>query len=572
MSPTREPSVPLSSSRRHFVRRLAAAGLAAPVLVAQNAASASPSPAPGGLLPGWFDVRSFGAKGDGVTKDTRAIQAAIDACSRAGGGRVFFPVGRFLTGSLTLKDNVTLHLSPTAVILGSPDKSDYRPHPFPALDLDVGGYEIWALIYADGASNIGIEGNGTIDGNGKPFPFRRPEGDRTVSSGVRPRAIFLKNCRRVVLRDALVLNSAIWSVHLALCDTVLIDGLEVVAELHVNQDGIVLDSSRNVRLSRCRIRTVDDCIVFKTSFPQPCESVTVSDCVLTSDCSGIKFGTQSLGDFRGFAITNCVIDRCLIGGLKFESMDGGTLEDVTVSNIVQVGGTAPLFFRIGARGQDFGFKDVKRPRPIGVLRNVRVDGVRATLTPQVEWTRAFGAPWNARRGWTMILAGLPGHPIEDISLSNIEVTFPGTGTAEEAAHTEVPENADRYPENTMFGVLPAYGFYLRHARGVTLDNIRLDLSADDARPSLLADDVADLQITRLRAAVRGSRHALRLTRTPRAVIRDSRPLQAVDSFVHLADSPDLALVNNDLRAARAPATGAEASVRTVQSVGNLRSF
>jgi polygalacturonase len=557
-------------TRRHFVRAFSlagpGAGLALGATLPGRVLASSSDSAPAGH---WFNVRDHGAKGDGTTKDTAAIQAAIDACARGGGGVVLLPAGRFLSGTIVLKDNVTLHLSPSAVLVGSTDRGDYPPKPFPSLDLDLGGYEVWALVYAEGARNIGIEGLGMIDGNGKEFPPKKPNPPE-ISTGARPRAVFFKNCRRVFLRDFFVLNSACWSVHLTLCENAVLEHLEILSQHYVHQDGIVIDSCRRVRVSGCSLDNTDDCIVLKSGFPTPCEAVTITNCIVTSTSGGIKLGTQSLGGFRDIAISNCVCHHCRNGGLKFQMVDGGILEDVAVSNISMHEVSAPLFFRLGNRGQDFGYKEVERPRPVGKLRNVIVTGVRATLTTRENWPRPDGSPFNPHRGNAMILAGLAGHPVENVTLSDIDVCMAGGGTAAEAARATVPEEEKTYPENTRFGVVPAYGFYLRHVRGVTLRGIRLDLARPDQRPALLADDAEDLEISDFKAAIGAERFA-RVIRSRGVTIRDSRPLQRVDTFVSVEGegTTGVALVGNDLRLARTAHRKMNGFAGVVAEVGNL---
>jgi len=562
-----------ASSRREFVHTLtrqAGAGLALAALA--PAVSAAPVESAPATSPGFFNIRDFGAKGDGSTKTTESIQAAIDACTRTGGGVVYFPPGRYLSGTITLKDNVTLHFAPSATLLGSGSSADYPAKPFPARDLDIGGFEVWALIHADGATNIGIEGSGTIDGNGRSFPPLPKVPGLNTASGPRPRGIFLRNCRRVILRDVAILQPGCWALHLALCDGAVLENLQFFSNYHYNQDGIVLDSSRNVTVTNCRVDSLDDCIVFKASFPQPCEAITVTGCILTSDCTAIKFGTQSLGGFRAIAISNCAIYKCQLGGIKFETMDGGTLEDVTVSNLTMTGVTAPLFFRIGNRGQDYGFKDVERPRPIGILRNVLVTGIRATLTTQTNQIGPHGRFMTPQQGGTMIIAGLPGHPIENITLSDIHVTFPGGGSAADAARRDIPEDAALYPENDMFGVLPSYGFYVRHARGLTMRNVRLDLATPDARPALIADDTTDLELNGVTAAITGAAQFARLIQTRETVISHCRPLGPVDTFVSVEgdQSAGIDLLVNDLHLAAHPVTTtAGALPKAVRQSGNL---
>lgn len=556
-----------SPDRRSFVRHLAASATgAAAVLAASPCRSLAQQANAGAPVPGVYNVRDYGARGDGMTKDTTAVQAAIDACVQAGGGLVYFPTGRFLSGTITLKNHVTLHLSAGAVLLGSSDPGDYAARPFPARDLDVGGFEVWALVYAEGAQNIGIEGPGTIDANGGPFPPAKHSPD--VAGSVRPRAVFLKNCRRVQFKDATVRESAMWSVHLALCERVFIQGISVFSSLFVNQDGIVLDSCRDASVSDCFVNTYDDAIVIKASFPEPCVNITITNCVLTSRCAAIKFGTQSLGGFRNVSISNCAFYDCGLGGVKFLTVDGGDLEDVTVSNISMTNVSAPIFFRLGNRGQDFGFREVARPRPVARLRNVIVSGIRATVSRLEFWPHRKEP---LRTGATMGIAGLLGHPVEGVVLENIHVTYPGGGTLEEARRTDIPERENAYPENTTFGVLPAYGFYLRHARGITLSHVHLELEKPDLRPALICDDVEDLELSNFRAAVFGDEPVIRLHQTRKALIHGSRPLRDAATFLSVegAQSTAVALLSNDFRYVQEVTVKGDGFTGDVVMQGNL---
>jgi hypothetical protein len=557
----------ITNTRRDFVRTLTTVSGAGLALAALSPARAFAQSAPEGTaLSGVFNVRDFGATGDGSTKDTLALQAAIDACTQAGGGYVYFPAGRFLSGTLILKNNVTLCLSPSAVLLGSTEVRDYIAKPFPARDLDVGGYEVWALVYAEDARNIGIEGSGMIDGNGSPFPPAKHAPD--VAGSMRPRTVFLKNCRQVRLRDITIQESAMWSVHLALCEKIFIEGISVTSSLFVNQDGIVLDSCRDAFVSDCFVNTFDDAIVIKTSFPQPCANLTITNCVLTSRCAAIKFGTQSLGAFRNVSISNCAFYDCGLGGVKFLTVDGGDIEDIVVANITMTNVSAPIFFRIGNRGHDYGFKDVARPRPVARLRNVMVSGIRATVSAVEQWPKRVE---KMRRGATMGIAGLIGHPVENVVLENIQVTYPGGGTLEEARRANIPEREKDYPENTTFGVLPAYGLYLRHVRGVSLRDVHLDLANEDLRSALICDDVEDLDLSGFRAPVFGSEPLIQLHRTRDAVLRNCRPHGAVETFARIGDGEckDIALLSNDLRRVRNVVAKGEGVSAGVAMEGNL---
>lgn len=484
----------------HPRRRFLGGALSAVALAALVGADGAP---PDGA-PDVVDVRRFGATGDGVTQDTAAIQAAVDAAFANGGGTVFFPTGRFLSGTITVRSRVTLHLSSGAVLLGSTSIADYPAQQFPARDLDVGGYQIWALLYAEGAERIAIDGDGTIDGRGAAFPrveVRNPD----VASRPRPRMIFFKNCRDVSLRDVTLRESGMWTVHLALCDAVRIRGLRVTSTVELNQDGIVLDSCRDATVSNCQVSTRDDAIVLKSSFPRACSDIAISNCVVQSWCAGMKLGTQSLGGFRNVTIADCVLHDCRLGGLKFQTVDGGDLEHVTVRNVTMQDVAAPLSFRRGHRGFDFGFREVRRPRPVGALRDVRISRVRAVLTARAPVLPA-GSPAPAadaagRDGDTMSIAGLPGFPVEDVTLEDLEITVPGGGTDGEARRSDIPELEAAYPEHTMFGVLPAAGLWMRHAARIALRDVRVDVAAPDARPAVVWEDVAGLELTDLR--VRG---------------------------------------------------------------------
>ncbi len=503
-------------------------------------------------VPGLFLVTDYNTHGDGKTLDTRPIQAAIDACTQSGGGIVFFPPGRYLSGTLVLKDNVVLHLSAGATLLGSQNTADYPAKPFPALDLDTGGFQVWALIYAENARNAGIEGKGVIDGNGKPFvpnKPRNPDGSRSypaTATSIRPRLLFLKGCHNLTLRDVTLRDGGMWMAHLALCEKAFIDGVSLYSNFFVNQDGIVIDSCREVFVRDCYLDTEDDCIVLKASYPRRCENVVVSNCICRSRVAAIKFGTQSLGGFRNISISNCSFYNCQLGGLKFFTVDGGDLEDVTVSNIVMHDVSAPLFFRRGNRGFDFGFQEVTKPRPVARVRNIQISEIRATVTLDPS-LRTRKDPLLA--GATMGIAGLPGYPVEDIFLDNINVTFPGGGTLPDAQRTNVPERETAYPENTMFGVLPCYGMYLRHAKGIVIRNLRLELAAPDYRPAIVAEDVDGLEIIGLRATVSGKEPLIRLRDTRAALVEGCRATAPVTALVAVQKSleNEVVLIANDPR-------------------------
>lgn len=496
----------------------------------------------------YHDVRKHGAVGDGRHLDTEAIQAAIDAAAAAGGGVVDLPAGTYLSGALTLKDHVTLHLQPGAVLLGSRNLEDYAAHR--------------GLIHAEEARDIAITGRGLLDGQGgalaATFATRQEEKEVLTAARARGKLIDLVRCRGVRVEGVSLRNSPSWMQHYFECDDVVIDGITVHNHCNLYNDGIDIDNCRDVRISNCRISSGDDAIVLKSRSERTCENVTITNCIVSSHSNGIKLGTESHGGFRNIAVSNCVIEpvddaepqrngaRQGLGGITLATVDGAVLEQVTLSNITVQGTIAPIFLRLGNRGRKLR-PDMPTP-PIGQLRNVTIRGVVATGASSVGCA----------------IAGLPGHPVENVTLSDISIEFgaatrfvnykqmePGGTLAD--AQREIPENADAYPECVMFGKLPAYGLYARHVEGLTLSNVRVTWTDRDQRPALFCDDVRDLAVDALRA--RSAADA-----APAIVLRDTRIalisgcIAAPDTGTFLGlqgDTTGVSLIGNELsRAAR----------------------
>lgn len=408
-------------------------------------------------------VRDFGAVGDGVRLDTAAIQRAIDACAAAGGGTLHFPAGRYLTGTLFLKSRVTLEIEAGAVLLGSRKLADY-PATVPALRSYTDNYTDKSLIYAEKAEDIGIRGRGAIDGQGAAFegPYK-----------VRPYMMRIVQCRNVSVTGVTMRDSPMWVQHYLDCESVAIRGIHVRSRVNHNNDGIDIDGCRRVRISDCDIWSGDDAIVLKSTFAGPCRDVAISNCVVSSNCNALKLGTESNGGFENIVISNCTVYDTRLAGLALEIVDGGTLDRVIASNIVMNKVGAPVFVRLGNRARPW---VEGGPRPaMGRFRNVLISGIEAT---------GCGPTGCA-------LAGLPDHPIEDVTLENVRLAFVGGG---KPRAEEVPEYPDKYPEFRMFGSLPAYGLYCRHARRLSLRNVRTSVAAADARPALVCDDVKDLDL------------------------------------------------------------------------------
>ena len=445
-------------------------GLAQPASSAERPAAVSAVR----LADGSYDVRSFGAAGDGRTKDTAAIQRAIDSAHAAGGGTVRVPAGVYLSGTLFMKDHVTIHLDNGTTLLGSTDIADY-PKTVPEFRSYTDNYVYQSLLYGENVHDVSIVGEGAIDGQGKSFPREHP----TRAYGERPYLIRLVSSRQIRVAGITLRDSPMWVQHYLACDRVTIDGITVHSLVNANNDGIDIDCCSDVRIANCSITSGDDAIVLKSTGDRACKNVTVSNCVLSTRCNGLKLGTESNGNFEDITFSNCVLHDVRLAGIALEMVDGGVLQRVAVSNITMNGVGAAIFLRLGNRARPY--KD-DMPRPgMGQFRDVKISHVIATVAQPTGCA----------------LAGLPDHPLEDVSLSDITLVFPGG--RREAAPRSVPEVPAAYPEYRMFGPLPAYGFYCRHVRGLSLSNIDVRCVEPDSRPAYVCDDVHDLTMLHCRA-------------------------------------------------------------------------
>lgn len=469
-----------------------------------------------------FNVKDFGAVGDGVALDTDAINAAIEAAA-VDGDVVVFPAGRYLSFSIRLKSHVTLHLSEGAEIIAADPKihageyDPFEPNPFD-LYQDF-GHSHWhnSLIWGEGLEHIAITGAGLINGEGLTregpgsqwkkqageFPLSMRGLSAEVMAELAPevsamtrlgnKSIALKNCQHVALRGFTIKNGG----HFALLATGVEDLAIENLTIDTNRDGLDIDGCKRVRITGCKVNTPnDDAIVLKSSFAlgeiRDCEDIHIEDCRVSGFDLGtmldgtfgrmqdrapdqdrvtgrIKIGTESNGSFRRITIRNCQFERSR--GLALETVDGGSIEDVVAENLsLSEITTSPLFLRIGAR-----LRGPEGTTP-GVIRRVRISDMTATdILPD----------------YAALIMGLTDHPIEDVTLSNIHFTYRGGGTIEDAARR--PDELDSaYPEPSMFGVTPAYGLWARHVRGLKLDNVVLETSAPDARPDMRLDDTETL--------------------------------------------------------------------------------
>jgi hypothetical protein len=477
-------------------------------------------------MPVLYDVRDFGATPDGRTLCTQAIQAAIDKCAAAGGGTVYLPPGVFLSGTIYLKNGVTLHLDTGCTLLGSANLKDY-PETAPALRSYTDSYTDKSLIYGEKLTHVSITGRGVIDGQGAAFkgPYK-----------VRPYLVRFVECRDVVVEGVTMKDSPMWVQHYLACDDVRLGGVTVKSHVNANNDGIDIDSCRRVTIAGCNIDSGDDAIVLKSTTARPCQDVVVSACVLRSTCSALKMGTESNGGFQNIVLTGCTIYDTRLAGVALEIVDGGTMDHVVVSDITMTGVGAPLFLRLGNRARPFQ-EGMAKPG-LGRMRNITISNIEAT-----------GANPTG-----CAIAGLPEARIENVTLSNLRLSFAGGGTAEQAVRA-IPEEPEKYPEYGMFGKLPAYGIYCRHVEGLKLTNVQLQLAGADKRHAVALDDVKNAVLDGLEAAyATGAAAPLRLTDARDVLIRGCRPAAGTEVLLQVqgARTAGVTLIGNDLRGLQRP--------------------
>ena len=481
-----------------------------------------------------FDVRAYGASGDGRTLDTDAINRAIEAAAAAGGGTVWFSSGAYASYSIHLKSNVGLYLDHGATILaadppaeGTPGGYD-APEPNPWDNYQDFGHCHWhnSLIWGEGLTNISITGPGRIFGKGlsrgygrkdplpgepRPplpaappsdkgiakTPFGYPNPEDTLAAGTGNKAIALKNCRNVIFRDFTIYYGGHFAILATGVDNWVCDGLTI----DTNRDGIDFDCCQNVRVANCTVNSPnDDGICLKSSFAlgynRLTQNVTITGCQVSGYDEGslldgtcrrtprayggptgrIKFGTEANGGFKNITIANCVFDYC--SGLALEEVDGGWMEDVTVTGLTMRDiVNAPIFIRLGAR-----LRGPNHP-PVGVARRITIANVVAS---------------NVAPAHGILIVGIPGSRIEDVSLSNILIEYRGGGTKEEAARA-VPEEEKEYPEPGRFGTISSWGLFARHVKNLSLDHVELRTQKEDFRPAINLDDVVGADFDHVKA-------------------------------------------------------------------------
>jgi hypothetical protein len=459
-----------------------------------------------------YVITDHGAVADGITVNSKAIQALIEKVSSGGGGRIIVPAGTFVTGTINLKSGVELHLDRDAVLLGSLEKDDYY------------GNGRWVgLVIASGQDNIAVTGEGTMDGrggevalgllelylDGKMPGARFDHTNKRLSEVHRPQLIEFIHCTNVKVADVTLKNAACWVQTYEQCDGLVIDNVTVDSNAYWNNDGMDIGDCKNVRITNCYVNSADDGICLKSHNADSfCENVYIGNCTVRSSASAIKFGTASRGGFRNVTIENITVFDTYRSALALEAVDGGTIDGVTATNITAKNTGNALFIRLGHRNVD--------GEP-GAVRNITIKNLKAEIPfgqPDLDYPLRGPVIPYFHNPFPASITGFSGHTVENITLEDIEITYPGRANKayswqplnrldEIEEHPSryygngLPPNPGfmfRYPEFSIWKELPSWALYVRFVDGLTMKNVRMRVLEDDFRPAYVFQDVRNLTI------------------------------------------------------------------------------
>lgn len=459
-----------------------------------------------------FNVLAYGAVADGKTLNTNAIQKAIDEAFKNKGGQVVFPKGCFLSGSIQLKSNVTLFFEEGAVLLGSTNPKDYYKMEFPGRpdSPKKDDNSQLALILAHKSNNIAIKGKGEIDGQGLKlalaidslhhagitvdpnYNYRRHRPNETM----RPKLFRFSQCKNILVEGLKVGQASCWGLSFELCNNLTINKLNIVNRAYWNNDGIDITDSKNVKITNCKIDAADDAICLKSYYPGFYnDSIYIANCNIRSSASAIKFGTASIGGFKNIKIEDIKVFDTFRSAIAIQTVDGGFIENVSVNNISAVNTGNAIFLRLGHRSGE---------KP-GSLKNITIKNVKVQIPfgrPDINYDLRGPEVNFFHNPFSSAIVGIPGYKIENVTLENFEISYPGRASKSMAYMPlsrldQVPEEITASPEFSMFGEYPAYGLYVRHAQDIRLNNIKFTLDDVDFRPAFVFDDVATLEINNI---------------------------------------------------------------------------
>jgi hypothetical protein len=567
---------PVSRRRWLAAASTVAAATGASLLAGKVAAADSEkiisSGSPGAKI---YDLRDFGAKGDGATLDTQALQAAIDACHQDGGGTVLVPAGIFVIGTTELKSNVTLHIAAQGILLGSVHGADY----FAADAIPLHGDSTLedgntGLLFAVNAENVTVEGPGTIDGRGSQFhgPKRGDPSPAGIGGSHRPYHLMFYQCKNLRVQNIFLKNCAFHSMRIVQCAYAWFSGIHLRSRVISNNDGFHFISCERVHVSDCDIECQDDaCALFGS-----CKFVTVTDCTFSTRWSVFRFGG---GSAENIAVSNCIIDVVFGCPIKLHGSANSRFENFSFSNLIMNHVTGPISIGLGARrrrseisagGQTnavstagtnhlrAGFAPEPTPDELaqtaGVIRNISFSGIRATVVkpfplPESEWPSGYnpGEVFSCI-GLNAVGAGW----LENISFDDVHVTFPGGGTAEHAAVRDVPKAIGEY---YAAGIFPAWAIYARQVRGLTLNNVRFEIAASDLRPAIVFDHVSDAAVNGLSVqGDNGAESVLRFIEAQDVLMTATKLLKPAPIFLQVegAGNESITLDGGDISKAATP--------------------
>jgi hypothetical protein len=446
-----------------------------------------------------YKVADFGVKADGLTTNSKSIQAAIDYISNNGGGRLVFTPGNYVTGTVYIKSNVTLHLEAGANILGSNNPWDYDKN-------EIVNWQ--SLIFSIRQKNVGITGRGTINGRGFVTAnnmvdyIHRGLFDDALKldrpyEGNRPMNLYFRECDNVTIQDITLKDPASWNQTYDQCTNLLIERITADSKAYWNNDGLDVIDCDGVVIRDCHIDSADDVFCFKShSKDKVCQNVLIENCVGRSSASGVKFGTVSRGGFKNFKIKNITIYDTYRSAITFATVDGAEIENIEVDGLRSLHTGNVIFLRCGERWVG----DQARK---GYMRNIVIKNVYAEVPlekPDAGYNYEGPIEDLPRNISPAGIVGLADIPIENVRLENIEIVYPGAGNPYYAYRgltsadlDSIPEMRKSYPEFSQFKELPAWGFYIRHAKGITFDNVVLKAETKDYRPAIVFDDVDGIE-------------------------------------------------------------------------------
>jgi polygalacturonase len=525
-------------SRRKLIAQMSvppiAASLGASVfgartVTAQSGASSTEDKLSGARV---FNVRDFGAKGDGSTLDTVAVQSTIDAAHKNQGGIVLVPAGTFVVGTIELKSNVILHLAAQGRLLGSEKAEHYRAgNGIPPSNGNV------VMISAANAENITIDGPGTIDGNGAKFftgkgDMTGPGQNSAEGYFQRPHLMVFYRCTNLSVRNVFLTASAYHCTRILDCNRVFLDGVKIYNRVNLNNDGFHINSSQYVHIVNCDVSCQDDaCALFGSN-----KFVTVTNCTFSTRWSIFRFGG---GEAENITISNCVIYDTYGCPIKMRCGARSRFENISFSNLIMKNVTGPITVGLDSTRRN---ANASSPPPVkGIVRNISFNGIRGFVVaegrqhPDLPWPQKF-RPGERRH--CIVVNGVGEDIIENVSFQDIHFTFEGGGTAAEAL-VAVPKIAGEYFE---IGTPPAYGLYARNVRGLTLNNVRLEVSKADLRPAVDFDNVSDATVSGLIAQGNPSaKSVVRLKDAHDVLMTATRVIGPADTFLELVGANNSAV-------------------------------